>query len=103
MKFMVTWKIPTGSYQTAIEAYLKTGAPPPAGVTNLGRYHSPGSATGWILVEGDAEAVASSVAEWSGLAVLEAHPVIEDAEATSSLARVYGKKKRAPRKRARKS
>jgi len=101
MKYMVTWKIPTGSYQTVIETYLKTGAPPPAGVTNLGRYHSPGSATGWILVEGDAEAVATSVAEWSGLAVLEAHPVIEDAEATRSLSKVYGKKK--ARKRARKT
>ncbi len=89
MKYMLTWKIPTGSYQTVIETYLKTGAPHPAGVTSLGRWHAPGSVVGWNLVEGDASAVASFVAEWAGLCELVAHPVIEDAEATSSLSKVY--------------
>ena len=101
MKYMLTWKLPIGSYQTVIETYLKTGAPAPAGVTLLGRWHVPGTVAGWALVEGDAGAVASYVAEWAGLAELEVSPVIEDAEATSSLSKVYGKKK--ARKRARKT
>ncbi len=89
MKYMITWRLPTGSYQTVIETYLKTGAPAPAGVTNLGRWHVPGTMAGWNLVEGEAEAVASYMAEWAGLAELELSPVIEDAEATSSLSKVY--------------
>ncbi len=91
MKFMVTWRLPTGSYQATIEQYLKTGAPPPAGVTNLGRWHVPGTMAGWNLVEGDAEAVAGYAAQWAGLAELEISPVIEDDAATRSLSKVYGK------------
>ncbi len=91
MKFMITWKIPTGCHQPAAESFLSGGAPVPAGLTTLGRWHLPGSARGWHLVEGtDGEALAQLAAEWANLLELEVCPVIEDAEAASGLSKIYG-------------
>ena len=90
MKFMVAWKIPPGSYKPAAERFLKTGAPAPAGLKTLGRWHAPGSAYGWHLVEGDVTALAELMAIWADLLELQITPVTEDAEAASSLAKVHG-------------
>ena len=67
MKFMAVWKIPTGSYKAAVERFLSTGAPNPAGLKTIGRWHAPGSACGWHVVEGDATAVAELEAVWGDL------------------------------------
>ncbi|GMR23273.1 MAG: hypothetical protein BMS9Abin37_1688 [Acidobacteriota bacterium] len=92
MKYMIAWKIPSSSYKSAIEKFLSGGAPVPPGIKTVGRWHVPGSASGWHLVEGDsAEALAQHVAEWAGLIELEVSPVIEDEEAASSLSKLFGK------------
>jgi hypothetical protein len=91
MKFMVAWKIPPGCYKAAVERLLSTGAPNPAGLKTIGRWHAPGSAYGWHILEGDATAVAELESAWGDLLEVQITPVIEDAEAASSLAKVHGK------------
>jgi hypothetical protein len=49
MKCMVAWKIPPGCYKAAVERFLNTGAPNPTGVKTLGRWHAPGSSSGWLF------------------------------------------------------
>lgn len=91
MKFMVAWKIPPSTYKEAVERFLKTGAPVPTGLKSIGRWHVPGSACGWHLIEGEAAAMAELSATWGDLLELQTTPVIEDAEAAASLAKVHGK------------
>ena len=91
MKFMVTWKISPACYKAAVERFLSTGAPSPKGLKTIGRWHAPGSACGWHLVEGDATALAKLEAVWGDLLEIQITPVIEDDEAASSLAKVHGK------------
>lgn len=91
MKFMISWKIAPGHHRPAGEAFLKSGAPTPEGLTLIGRWHAAGSATGWALVEGDdPTALAEHTAQWADLLEIQATPVIEDNEAAQVLARVYG-------------
>ena len=90
MKFMVVWK--TSKYKTAVEQFLKTGAPAPAGGKTLGRWHVPGSKLGWHLIEASGpEALAEHAAEWGDVLELEIHPVIEDAAAAAAMQKVHGK------------
>jgi len=48
MKFIVSWKIPKGSVVNSEARFLQTGAPPPSGVTMLGRWH--GMSGGGVLI-----------------------------------------------------
>jgi len=89
MKFMITWKIPPPQYKAAIERFLDTGAPDPAGVKTIGRWHAPGSFYGWHVVEGEAAGVAELEAMWGDVLELQRTPVIEDAEAAASVAKVH--------------
>lgn len=92
MKFMVTWKIPPGSHRPAAESFLKSGAPLPAGLKAIGRWHAPGSGYGWLLVEGnDNIALAQHAAEWANYLELQITPVIEDEEAAKALSKAYPK------------
>ncbi len=88
---MLAWKIAPGHIKSAAEAFLKTGGPPPKGLTIIGRWHAPGSAYGWAVVEGKETSVAQHVAEWEHLLEFQITPVLEDAEAAKALASVYGK------------
>jgi hypothetical protein len=47
MKFMITWKISPENYKTAVERFLKTGAPAPEGLKTVGRWHTAGSSRGF--------------------------------------------------------
>ena len=91
MKYMVCWKIMPGNHKPAAEAFLKSGAPMPAGLTKVGRWHAPGSSRGWLLVEGDLKALAEHLTQWSDLLELEVSPVLEDADAGEAMATVYAK------------
>jgi hypothetical protein len=63
----------------------------PEGLEPLERWHAPGSAHGWAVIEGsDTTAIAQHMAEWGGHLRLEITPVIEDAEAAAALSKVYG-------------
>lgn len=92
MKFMISWKIAPGHHKPAGEAFLRAGAPMPKGLTLIGRWHAPGSANGWAVVEGQEPAgLAQHAAEWGNLLELQITPVIEDADAAKALASVYAK------------
>jgi hypothetical protein len=91
MKYMLAWKIAPGHIKSAAEALLKTSGQMPTGLSQVGRWHAPGSATGWVVVEGDPSAVAQHVAEWEHLLEFQITPVLEDADAAKALATVYGK------------
>ncbi len=74
MKFMVSWKIPPGSHKPAAESFLTSGAPVPAGLKLLGRWHAPGSGYGWLLLEGnDTTALAQHMAEWANFLSCRLH------------------------------
>ena len=69
MKFMITWKASPAHDKTAVERFLKTGAPAPKGLKTLGRWHTAGSSRGFHLVEGSdaalAEINATGPTSWS--------------------------------------
>ena len=77
--------------KAAVERFLSTGAPNPAGLKTIGRWHAPGSTCGWHVIEGEATAVAELEAVWGDLLEVQITPVIDDAEAAGSLAKVHGK------------
>jgi hypothetical protein len=63
----------------------------PEGLTMLGRWHAPGSVTGWLLVEAaDVLSVSHHVTEWSDLVQMEVTPVLDDAEQGQTLAALQG-------------
>ena len=91
MKSMLSWAIACANHKAAGVSFVRSGAPMPDGLTLLGRWHAPGSVTGWVLVEAtDTKAVYEHVAQWAGLLELQVTPVLEDAEAAEALSRVYG-------------
>jgi hypothetical protein len=91
MKFMLTWKLSPQFQQSAAEAFLRTGAPMPEGLTVLGRWHTPGSNKGWLLVETDDLApLAEHAVQWGNLLETEINPVMEDDAAAQAMAKVYG-------------
>jgi hypothetical protein len=91
MKIMMVWRTVPGKYQTAVEAFLRGGAPVPAGCKTIGRWHVPGSVLGWHLVEGELTAVAQHVVEWADLLEFGFYPVTEDQEAATAANKVFGK------------
>ena len=92
MKFMLTWRTRPGLYKAAFQQFLETGGPPPKGVTQVARYHVPGSVLGWHVLEtNDMTALAEHVNNWGDLIDIELHPVVEDAQAAEAAARVFGK------------
>jgi hypothetical protein len=92
MKYMVVWKTIPGKYKTALDQFLRTGAPAPAEGKTLGRWHVPGSMHGWHLIEASGpEALAEHAAEWADVLELEIHPVLEDAAAAAAAQKVFGK------------
>jgi hypothetical protein len=65
VKIMIVWRTVPGKYKAAVEQFLSTGGPVPAGCKALGRWHVPGSVLGWHLIEADdLTAAAHHVAEW---------------------------------------
>ena len=92
VKYMISWKIAPGHHKPAAEAFLKGGAPMPKGLSLIGRWHAPGSAYGWAVVEGrDPTALAQHIAEWANLLEFQITPVIQDADAAKAISRVYAK------------
>jgi hypothetical protein len=82
MKFMGEWSLLPGMREHTIKRFLDTGAPSPAGVKLLGRWHKADLTGGWTLVEAEsAKEMAAFSAQWSDLVTLNIHPVIEDGDA----------------------
>ena len=92
MKIMIVWKTVPGKYKTAVDEFLRRGAPVPAEAKTVGRWHTPGSTLGWHLIETKSlEVVAQHVAEWADVLECEVYPVIEDAEAGAAARKTFGK------------
>lgn len=92
MKFMISWKIAPGHHKPAAEGFLKSGAPMPDGLTMIGRWHAPGSASGWALVEAkNPNPLYEHIAQWANLLEFQVTPVVEDGEAAQALSKFYGK------------
>jgi len=94
MKFIITWSVETAGYPSAISRFLETGAPAPAGVKLVGRWHSlEGSSKGFILAEAsDPKGIYLWMAQWADVVSFTVTPVVEDAEAAQILQSVRGKK-----------
>ena len=81
MKYIVSWALPSGTFNNAVGRFLKAGGMPPAGVKLVGRWHGM-SGRGFAVVDTtDAKALYAWVAEWSDLLPMETTPCLEDADA----------------------
>ena len=88
---MFSWKIKPGFYKAAGLGFLNSQAPLPDGLNLVGRWHGPGSAHGWLLVEADDLApVHLHAAEWGDMLAIDVTPVVKDEVAGSSFQQVYG-------------
>lgn len=87
MIFHITYRATPDSWKNAQQRFKETGAPPPAGVTMTGRWHSVQGHRGFIIAESDdAEAIAKWMHGWTDLLSAEVTPVINDEQ----FARVLG-------------
>ena len=87
MKFMVVYSIEASAYQAAIKRFAETQAPPPPGVTLLGRWHAAAGHRGFGLAEtSDAKAIYAWILSWADLLSVDVVPVLEDAEFAEALA-----------------
>ena len=86
MKFMVTFPLTHHAYKERIARFLETGAPPPKGVTSLGRWFTASHNKGFMLVEADdPKSLFKYVSEWNDIMDFEIDPVVSDEEAASVL------------------
>jgi hypothetical protein len=92
MKFMTSWSVPMENIPAAVARFLSGEAPPPPGVTILGRWHKADLSGGFILIESnDAVAAYTEGAQWADLLELSTAPVLEDAEVGPVLAARFKK------------
>jgi len=85
MQYIVSWSLPTSTYNAAASRFLQGGALPPAGVKMIGRWHGM-SGKGFAVVEAtDAKALYAWVIEWSDLLEIETTPCLGDTDAGAVL------------------
>ena len=76
---MMEWSIKHGCTEKAVSKFLGTRAPMPEGLTQLGRYHAPGSVKGWLIVETDNIATLyAHASEWAEFLDWTTTPVVTD-------------------------
>ena len=81
MKYIVSWNLPTGTFNAAVARFLETGGAPPDGVKLLGRWHGM-SGQGFAITESsDAKAMYLYRAQWGDLLDMAVTPCLEDADA----------------------
>ncbi len=79
MIYMMEWKMKDGCVEKCVDAFLNTGAPMPDGLTQLGRWHAPGSGNGWLIVEtDDVKTVYIHASEWAEYLHWNVTPVVAD-------------------------
>ena len=79
MQFVIHWTFDPHDRDNLNARFLEGGAPPPAGVTMLGRWHSVGGGEGFLACESDnSEAVARWMQEWSDRLRFRVLPVMDD-------------------------
>ena len=86
MKFMISFPLTHHAYNERIARFLESGAPPPEGVTLLGRWFTAGHNKGFMLVEAEeSKHLFRYVSEWTDIMDFEIEPVVTDEEAASVL------------------
>ena len=90
MKIMIQWRFANETYEQASRQFLETGAPDPAGVKTIGRWHAASTKYGFQVVEGDPADVAVLTAQWCGVADVKVTPVIDDSELKAALTKASG-------------
>ena len=80
MTFIVNWSIDPTIRDEVNERFKETGAPPPAGVKIVGRWHHlDGSGGVAILESNDPVALGKHIQEWSDLLEFQIIPAGDDA------------------------
>lgn len=81
MLFHITYEFVPQERNQAQQRFKETGAPPPAGVTMQGRWHSAAGCKGFMIAEStDAVAISKWTQEWTDLISFEITPVLTDEE-----------------------
>lgn len=87
MKFMVTFPLTHRNYKQRVSRFLETGAPPPEGVTLVGRWFTASHSKGFMLVEtDDPKTIFKWTSQWCDLMDFQVEPVLTDEEAAPILA-----------------
>ena len=86
MKYMITFPLTHHAYKERIARFLDTGAPPPEGLTQLGRWFTASHNRGFMLVEtDDHQRLFEFVSEWTDIMDFEIDPVVTEEEAAAVL------------------
>ena len=81
-----------GQIKEAVGKFLSSGAPLAEGDKMIGRWHAPGSQSGWIIVETASLAgLYEHASEWADMLDWEVTPVLTDEEAGAICAKVWAK------------
>ena len=79
MLFHVTWTLSPDQRDAAQTRFKETGAPPPDGVTMLGRWHCAEGLTGFAIADcSDAVAIGKWAQSWTDILTFEITPVLTD-------------------------
>jgi len=88
MKYIVNWHVSSDHYKAAVARFKEAGAPPPEGVTMLGRWHDVTLRHGTALCEADSPAaLALWTKQWADLLRFEIRPVLDDEQLQQVLSR----------------
>ena len=92
MIVMSTYKIHPGCVPEAVSRFLSGKATPTSGIKILGRWHKTDLSGGYSLFEtNDPAALYEFAASWAEVLEMDSTIVIEDADAATALAKIYGK------------
>ncbi len=90
MKFIVSWQLPSSTYNDAVARFLESGGMPPEGVTLVGRWHGM-NGTGFAVAESDnPKALYEYQAQWQDLMPIQVTPCLEDEDAGAVLGALKG-------------
>lgn len=85
MQFVVHWTFDPHDRDNLNARFVESGAPPPEGVTMIGRWHAVGGGEGWLICETDsAEAIGRWMHQWSDRLRFRVVPAMND-EATAAV------------------
>jgi len=79
MIYHIAFDYPPDSRAEVHDRFRQTGAPPPAEVKMLGRWHAAEGNRGWLICETDDDGgIARWLQEWTDLVTFEVTPVLTD-------------------------
>ncbi len=85
MKYIISWTLPQGTYNSAVARFLETGGAAPKGVALLGRWHGMNGQGFAIAESNDAKALYLFQAQWADVIAIAISPCLEDADAGAVL------------------